>query len=205
MDQPKAVPFNQRIRIFVLRVLGLAVVLPLVLFTSPWIAEGFLRDLLRLAGTLLVIAGVLGRFWAILYIGARKNQTIMRDGPYSLCRHPLYLSSTLGVAGFGLLLGSLTLTLILTALVFGVLSWTASREEAWLRSEFGTAYDAYAAQTPRIWPLFQRPTTPDTIEVVLYALKETYADALVFLSFLPLALILDLVHRAALLPTLTLP
>lgn len=51
---------------------------------------------------LKIVACVLIGFWSILYIGGRKNQMIMQDGPYSMCRHPLYLFSTIGVFGFGL-------------------------------------------------------------------------------------------------------
>ncbi len=166
---------------------------------------GWPRDLTRLMGTLLIVAGVLGRFWAILYIGTRKNKLIMQDGPYSVCRHPLYLSSTLGVAGFGLLLGSLVVAGFLTLLVFAILYGTAGREEAFLRREFGRAYDDYAAEVPRILPRMSGFHTPDVISVQIAPLQMTYADALVFLGFLPLALAVDWLRAVQILPMLILP
>lgn len=205
MDQQKSKPFNQRIRIWALRAFAALVLLPVVVLTKPLWDTGLPRDLTRLLGTLLIVAGVLGRFWAILYIGTRKNKLIMQDGPYSVCRHPLYLSSTLGVAGFGLLMGSFVVAALLTLAVFAILNATASREEAFLRREFGAAYTDYAARVPRILPRPSGFHTPDTITVQIGPLKMTYADALVFLGFFPLALLVDWLRAAELFPMLTLP
>lgn len=88
-------PFNQKIRIAVLR-LFFVVALPLVIFTrSTWQEGHLIFEILENLGIFLVIGAVLGRFWAILYIGAMKNRTVMDEGPYSVCRHPLYFFSTM--------------------------------------------------------------------------------------------------------------
>lgn len=205
MSTQRTQPFNQRIRIRALRIVGIGLLLPLILLTRPMLETGWPRDVTHLLGTLLVIAGVLGRFWAILYIGTRKNKLVMQYGPYSVCRHPLYLASTLGVAGFGLLLGGFVVAAVLTLVVFAILNATASREEAFLRGEFGTAYEDYAARVPRILPRFSGFQTPGEISVKIISLQTTYADALVFLGFLPLAMLIDWLRELAILPMLTLP
>jgi protein-S-isoprenylcysteine O-methyltransferase Ste14 len=196
-----ATPFNQRIRIWGLR-LFFVLALPLILFSrSAWSEPEWVFDILEVSGIALVIAGVLGRFWAILYIGAMKNRTVMQEGPYSICRHPLYLFSTIGVTGFGLMLGSLVLTGFLGVSVFLILTATAKREELFLRATFGADYDAYAARVPRIWPrpsLFQ--TGPE-ISVSVKALRTNFADALVFLVLIPLAELMESVKEAGLVPT----
>lgn len=115
------------------------VMLPLIFFTRPSMPlPTLIMEILKNLGILLVIAGVLGRFWSILYIGSRKNVLVMQDWPYSVCRHPLYLFSTIAVLGFGLMLGSLLPTLVKTGLTFYVLNDIASKEEKFLRSEFRT-------------------------------------------------------------------
>lgn len=205
LDPDRKKPFNQRIRIAVLRLFGAIVLVPLLLLTRPLAAAGPLRDILWLLGTLLVVAGVLGRFWAILYIGTRKNKEVMQAGPYSICRHPLYLSSTLGVAGFGLLLGSVTVAALMALAVFAILYLTAGREEAFLRQQFGQAYADYAARVPRILPRPALFSTPAQITVDIKPLAMTWADALVFLGFLPVALMVDWLRAAEWLPMLTLP
>ena len=198
-------PANQRLRIALLRIFSAVVALPLILFTrSAWADHDAVFAVLHVSGVLLVVAGVLGRFWAILYIGASKNRGVMQDGPYSVCRHPLYLFSTVGTLGLGLLLGSLVLTACLGFAVFAILSATAAREERFLRAEFGAAYAAYAALVPRILP---RPSLfhgPATVTVAIKALRANFADALVFLSFIPLAELLNGIKAAGLVPGLAL-
>ncbi len=176
---------NQAIRINVLRLAFIAC-LPLILFSrSAWSEPVF--GAMEIMGLACIVAAVLGRFWAILYIGGHKNQGVMQDGPYSVCRHPLYFFSTVGVVGFGLLLGSLALTLLLGALTFTILAITARKEEAFLRGTFGAAHDAYAARVPMILPQPALFRTPDRITVSVGHLRGNLMDALVFLLFVPFA------------------
>jgi protein-S-isoprenylcysteine O-methyltransferase Ste14 len=194
-------PANQKRRINTLRALML-VMIPLVLFTRPGLPiNGGVMDAIESLGILLVIGGVLGRFWSILYIGSRKNAMVMRDGPYSMCRHPLYLFSTLSVFGFGLMLGSLVVTGIMTALVFYVLNDIASKEETFLRSEFGATYDAYAATTPRIIPRVSRFSSPATVTFDTSTLRRNFFDALVFLSLIPIGELTEHFKDTGSLPT----
>ena len=197
-------PFRQIIRINTLRVSAL-LMLPLVLIVHPALAETLAGEAMEQAGILLVVAGVLGRFWSILYIGGHKNRTVVRSGPYSMCRHPLYLSSTIGALGFGLLLESASLAVALTALTFAILMATARREEAYLRQEFGPAYDAYAAVTPAILPDISRFETEDQVTFSPARLRVNFADALVFLGLIPLAELIEGARDSGMLPALLLP
>ena len=186
MKNAKAAPANQGRRINTLRVIML-VMLPLIFFTRPGMPlPTLIMEILENLGILLVIAGVLGRFWSILYIGSRKNVLVMQDGPYSVCRHPLYLFSTIAVLGFGLMLGSLLLTLVMAGLTFYVLNDIASKEEKFLRSEFGTDYDDYATRVPRILPKLAHFSTPKDVTFDVTTLRRNFFDALVFLSLIPL-------------------
>lgn len=191
----------ERFRINLLRLTFLALS-PLVLFSWPvWEGSHWLFEAFEMAGVMLVIAGVLGRFWAILYIGGRKNNMVMQDGPYSICRHPLYLFSTIAVMGFGMMLGSLVLTATLTALTFVILSRTAAREELRLRESFGGAYDVYAARVPRIWPKPALFRTEPEVTFRVDQLRTNLMDALVFLSLIPLAELTKELKEYGLLPT----
>ncbi|AXC48638.1 isoprenylcysteine carboxylmethyltransferase family protein [Paracoccus suum] len=187
-------PANQRLRIAVLRILFVLAALPILLGVPVW--HGAALSLVHTLGTLTIIAAVLGRFWAILYIGGRKNATVMQDGPYSLCRHPLYSFSIIGVVGFGLALGSVVLAVALGALAAAVLWLTARREERFLRAAFGPAYDAYAAHVPRLMPRLSNFHTPPRITVDLSVLRRNLADALVFLTAIPLAAAIQAMHAA---------
>jgi protein-S-isoprenylcysteine O-methyltransferase Ste14 len=195
----RSTPVNQAIRVNILR-LAFICALPVALFTrSAWHEAMF--ETLEILGIGLVIGAVLGRFWAILYIGGHKNQTIMQAGPYSICRHPLYLFSTLGVVGFGMMLGSVVVTAFLGALTFAILALTARKEEAFLRGQFGPAYGVYSARVPMIMPRLSGFHTEPTITVSVPHLRQNLMDALVFLCFIPLAEILEHVKIAGLVPT----
>lgn len=194
-------PVRQYRRILVLR-LTMAFMIPLILFSrSAWMEPAWVFDIFEVIGIFAIIAGVLGRFWAVLYIGGRKNNMVMQDGPYSVCRHPLYLFSTIATVGFGLMLGSLIVTTILGGLIFMILSITASKEERFLLSEFGTQYDDYAARVPRIIPKPSLFHTAPRVEFNVTSLRVNLADALVFLSLIPLAELSESLKEAAYWPT----
>jgi protein-S-isoprenylcysteine O-methyltransferase Ste14 len=194
----RSTPVNQAIRVNILRAAFL-IALPLTLFTrSAW--PEFAFELLEIAGLALIITAVLGRFWAILYIGGHKNNLVMQDGPYSVCRHPLYLFSTVGVVGLGLMLGSLVMTALLGGMTFAILSATARKEEAFLRGQFGPAYDEYAARVPMILPRLAGFRTEGTIVISLPHLRQNLMDALVFLAFIPLAELLEYLKELRALP-----
>ncbi len=166
--------------------------MPLILFSrSAWLEPEWVFEIMEVLGVSLVIFAVLGRFWSILYIGGRKNKQVMQDGPYSICGHPLYFFSTMGVVGLGLMLGSIVLTVGLGVLTFIILTATANKEEDFLRAEFGDAYGAYEAHTPRIWPKLSLFQTEGEVVFDVNHLKGNFFDALVFLTFIPLAELME--------------
>jgi protein-S-isoprenylcysteine O-methyltransferase Ste14 len=138
-------------------------------------------------GILLVLKGVIGRFWCISYIGGRKSKLVFQDGPYSICRHPLYLFSTVASLGLGLMLGSLVISLALGLVVFVILSRTAAEEELFLRAEFGQDYDKYSARVPRIIPNLSGWRTEPEINTKITSMRVNFQDSLVFISFIPLS------------------
>jgi protein-S-isoprenylcysteine O-methyltransferase Ste14 len=203
MSSPiRSTPVNQAVRVNILR-LAFLLAVPLLVFThSAWPEPVF--EVLEVLGLAFIIAAVLGRFWAILYIGGHKNQTVMQDGPYSICRHPLYLFSTLGVLGLGLMLGSIVVTLFLGAMTFAILAATARKEEAFLRGEFGPDYDTYAARVPMIVPRLSGFRTEGEVTISVPHLRQNLMDALVFLSFIPLAEALEFLNENHMLPGIAL-
>lgn len=195
-------PANQTRRIAIMRLLFVAA-LPLILLTHPRWPTGP-AALLHLAGTICILAAVLGRFWATIYIGGRKNGQLLRDGPYSICRHPLYLFSIIGIAGFGLLLESLTLAALFGAAGWLVLALIVRREERFLRSRFGADHMAYCNGTPMLWPRPSAFRTAPEVTMQPHLLWRNGRDALVFLAALPLAQAIDLAHRGGHLAVLAL-
>lgn len=194
MTDAAVAPFDQKIRIGVLR-LGAVVLIPLLVLARPCLPEqGLAAEAMRLAGIALILACVFGRLWAILYIGRAKNRRVVTDGPYSITRNPLYFFSTLGAFGFGLMFAKLSLALLLGGLVFAILYLTARREQAFLESAFGADYAAYAARVPMFFPKPWLFATESAVTFSPRAIERNLLDALVFLSAIPLADVARMLH-----------
>jgi protein-S-isoprenylcysteine O-methyltransferase Ste14 len=110
------------------------------------------RASLLVAGGLVALVGLLIRGAAAGYL--EKNRELATAGPYRYTRNPLYLGSFVMGAGLAVAGGSWPLAaafLVLYALVYGAV---IRREEAMLRSQFGEAFERYAASVPLFFPAF---------------------------------------------------
>lgn len=191
MEQSALGQFIGRNRINLLR-LSFILAIPALVFSKPiWNESSWTSEIVNTLGLFLIIAAVLGRFWAIIYIGGRKSTLVFQDGPYSICRHPLYLFSTIGAVGFGLMLGSIVLTVLLGGITFIILNATAEKEEHFLRTTFGSSYDEYAVRVPRIIPKTSLFKTEKTSTFSIAELRNNMFDAFVFLGFIPVATALE--------------
>ena len=121
----------------------------------------------------------------------------MRNSPFNTFSQ----KSSVGGLGFGLMLGSFILAAVLGGGIFLILSMTAKREEAFLRAEFGTQYDDYAARVPRIWPKPSLFETPRTAVFDAQTLRGNLSDAFVFLALIPLAEFVEFLHEFLRFPT----
>lgn len=131
----------------------------------------------------LIVAGVLGRVYSSAYIGGSKNQELIRQGPYSIVRNPLYFCSFLAMAGVGLQSGMVTLAVLLAIGFVLYYPQVVAKEEALLRYRFA-GYTDYCRDVPRWIPKFSLWSEPEQMVVKPKFLRRTVMDAMVF--FLPL-------------------
>jgi protein-S-isoprenylcysteine O-methyltransferase Ste14 len=106
--------------------------------------------------SVLLAAGLAYSIWALAHLNRSfsilpESRRLVRDGPYALSRHPLYLGEA--VASVGVLLpvagpAALALWALFMAAQLQRISW----EEAVLRERF-PEYEAYARRVPRYVPL----------------------------------------------------
>lgn len=111
-------------------------------------AHHFLRD----AGWILLMSGIAIRLWAISALGGAKSRQVVRVGPYSVCRNPLYwgtfliaISQPFFYESFYILLG---LMIPLATYAWGVVP----AEEQKLEARLGQPYRDYRKDVPRWWP-----------------------------------------------------
>jgi protein-S-isoprenylcysteine O-methyltransferase Ste14 len=143
-----------------------AVVSPPPAVEGTWIDNGF--DFL---GWILFMVGAGFRWWATLYIGGRKLDTVVAEGPYSICRNPLYLGTFLMTLGIAFFLESLTFAVGIAAATTFYLSVTVSAEEIMLREKFGQKFVEYCRRVPRFWPRLRNFQTSAQLPVNIRGLR----------------------------------
>jgi protein-S-isoprenylcysteine O-methyltransferase Ste14 len=142
-----------------------------VLFSNPHSLEGSWMDFVfDQVAWFMFFAGAALRWWSTLYIGGRKTSDLICEGPYSLCRNPLYLGTFLMVLSMAVFLESLTLGVGLALAAWIYLSTTVPVEEHRLRDRFGPKFDEYCSRVPRLIPRFGGFRSAETIEVRLNGL-----------------------------------
>jgi protein-S-isoprenylcysteine O-methyltransferase Ste14 len=151
------------------RTMTLAILACVVLVAVSWrpwlgtnaVASGFAG----LAGFALVVVAALGRLWTSLFIAGFKDDALVRSGPYSACRHPLYLLTLLGMLGLGLATRSLTLAAALLAVAALLHARALRDEDASLVQRHGEAARRYQAEVPALWPRFAGYVVPEVAEI----------------------------------------
>lgn len=150
-------------------------------------------DIFRYLGYIMVSFCAMGRLYTTVFIGGRKNQTLVTDGPYSIIRHPLYLLSLIGIVGIAFITEN-ALVIAVFPVCFVVLYYQLMRrEEAYLSAKFADAYRDYMQRTPRFLPNFARYQAPEVITTKPDFVWKAFRDSLVWFIALPLVDALNLV------------
>jgi len=195
-------PFNQRRRQVIVKFLAAAAIALLFVSGPKWDDASMLRPAFETAGVLFILVCMFGRLWSTLYVGTRKNSELVMTGPYSMTRNPLYLFSTIGVFGIGLVFGSIVVALFLAGMSYLVFSITAKKEAAFLRTQFAADYPGYEAGTPQFWPDPRLYHTPPEITFSPKVLLRAFGDSLYFLGAIPIIKGVELLQIAGYLPVL---
>lgn len=191
-----------RIRLLVSRLFAAAVLGAFALGSSYWAAidHELFEAALFVAGILLAALGLLGRLWCLAYIAGRKKRVLVETGPYSLCRHPLYLSSLVGGVGLGLCTETLTAPL-LVALAFAVYYPSVIRtEERFLRANF-PGYADYMRRVPALLPRWSAFVEETHLHLSARAFRRELVAAGAAVLFLAGVELIEAFHRAAWLPS----
>lgn len=179
----------ERARTRLSKVVGMLLLVVAGMTQSNWeLHHEAVATFLFALGLVCVAVASSGRIWCSFYLSGRKDSVLTTEGPYSLCRNPLYFCSALGAIGIGFCTETLFYPLLF-ALVFAIYyPGIILREEGRLLQLFGEAYAQYQRTTPRFFPalkgfsepaqwsanpvLFRRHIINDTLFIFLAALLE---------------------------------
>jgi len=151
-----------------LRTAGGFVALVPYFFPVPYVVIGLrpgpevdVPELLRWLGVALTILGIAFALWAMVTLGrhydlvleVHQDHELVRRGPYSVVRHPLYTGLGLHFAGACLATGNLLLIAGTLLVSYPAFYLRARAEERLLRDQFGAEYEKYAREVPMLVPL----------------------------------------------------
>jgi protein-S-isoprenylcysteine O-methyltransferase Ste14 len=181
---------------------GLSILLiGLVLFVQAKAApESFTHEFIEDTGAMLIAVAVLGRTWCSLYIGGRKLDELVTNGPYSIVRNPLYVFSCIGAFGIGLGTASIVLAAVMALVAALVFSSVIRIEEDSLQEKFGTAFTDYAARVPRLVPRPSLWLDVASLSVSPNRVVRTFFDSAVMLLTIPALELVETLQQIHLLP-----
>lgn len=112
-------------------------------------------------GTLLIVSGGLLALWSVqiqFTLGrgtpapVMPTRKLIKQGPYSYCRNPMTLGTSVFYLGVGVLLGSLWIIGFSLAFLVLLITYVKAIEEKELESRFGEEYREYKRLTPFLIP-----------------------------------------------------
>jgi protein-S-isoprenylcysteine O-methyltransferase Ste14 len=203
MNVPRAVRKALTNRILHTQVFFGMVFATLLVSTEGWEQISIIfEESLYLAGVALVALCLFGRAWSLSYISGSKDRALIKTGPYSLCRNPLYFSNFLGAVGLGLCTETLAITLVTVAAFAWYYPRVISREERRLGELFGAEFEAYRDAVPRFFPSPRLFVESETMLISLRAFRNGARDLGVIVLALGAIEFVEALHKAHVLPSL---
>jgi len=182
-----------------------AILFALLVITRPANFESVPYEILEQVGFLMVFVAVLGRIWCTLYIAGRKNRELCTQGPYAVCRNPLYLFSFIGLVGICCAAESLPLALVSAAAYLLFYRGVIRGEERRLADIFGADFDRYVASTPQFWPRLKIPRNAGVLHVDSHIFTSSLLEVIWFLVAINLVEIIEWVKIHQLFDGIVLP
>ena len=147
--------------------------------------------ILSVLGFFLVMLGGFGRIWASLYIEGFKTKTLIKEGPYSMVRNPLYVFSLMIFIGLCLAIKSIPISIALITIFTLFHIPTILNEEKILLNTHDESYREYYKSTPRLFPnilKYRKPKSTDRIEVKIQRINKRLWEVI---GYLVLFVIID--------------
>jgi len=192
----------RKMRIALLRLSFVPVVFLAVFVRPSWGLESTVAFCVELAGYAFLLAGLAIRVWSILYIGGRKSHELVTEGPYSVCRNPLYVGTFFLAVGAGLCFENLLMLLAVFLILIPIHVYTAKTEEKHLLDLFPESFREYRLRVPGFWPRLRLYRSSDSVTVKVRSIRRIAVDTVGVLLIPEVEDLLELLHHHGLIPVL---
>lgn len=193
----------KRMRIVISRVFAALIFVLICTAESYW--NTFLHPLttvMIITAIVLVIIASVGRLWCSLYIAGYKTSHLVTQGPYSMCRNPLYFFSFLGAMGVGLATETFLIPLLILTAFWVYYPLVIKGEEQVLKKRHKESFEQYEKQVPRFFPKLSLLTEPASYQVNPMIFKKHILDVIWFGLSLGILEIIEECHRLHLFPSI---
>ena len=192
----------RRFRILFLRLCSLPLIFLAILVRPVWPVGSRMAFAVEFAGYLFMLAGLAMRIWSILYVGGRKSDELVTEGPYSICRHPLYIGTFLVAVGVGLAFENIPMLVAIVGIITPIHMVVIRLEERHMEGKFPAEYARYKQQVPRFWPRLRNYTSSETLVVSVRSIRRVLIDTVAVLLVPEAEDLLEVLHDHGILPVL---
>jgi protein-S-isoprenylcysteine O-methyltransferase Ste14 len=190
-------------RIRISQFFALVLILLIMLSGNYWEAKAPLFSaLLFLIGVALAGIGSMGRLWCLIYIAGYKENTLIRVGPYSMTRNPLYFFSLVGAIGVGFATETLIIPLLIAISFALYYPSVIKEEESKLREIHKEEFDDYIGEVPRFFPNTANFAEPEDYVIKPVLFRKNIFDALWFIWLIGILELIETLHELNILPSL---
>jgi protein-S-isoprenylcysteine O-methyltransferase Ste14 len=181
---------------------GLLVVL-ICISSSLWEDKApFATTVMFFFGAILAGLASMGRLWCSVYIAGYKKEHLVTQGPYSMCRNPLYFFSLLGALGVGLASETLLVPLVILVAFAGYYPIVIKAEEAELIRLHKSEFEIYMKEVPRFFPKISLLKESEKYIMNPIVFKRHMFSAFWFIWFVGILEIIEELHELKVLPTI---
>jgi protein-S-isoprenylcysteine O-methyltransferase Ste14 len=193
----------EKMRIYLSQIFAVLLVVLICVSKSSWeYNEPLISVVLFFLGIVLVGIASLGRLWCSVYIAGYKTDHLITQGPYSMCRNPLYFFSLIGALGVGFASETFLIPLIISIGFLLYYPFVINSEEAELAKLHKKEFEMYLKKLPRFIPKISYLTEPEEYIVKPIIFKKHMFSALWFIWFVGILEIIEELHELQVLPTI---
>ena len=124
----------------------------------------FVELIIAVVAPVLAVISVATAYWALRTLGKQwhfvarivEGHRLVREGPYAYVRNPIYSAMMGLLIATGLIITNWFALIVAIVVFYLGTQIRVVREEALLRSEFGTQFEQYTRDVPALVPRFRR-------------------------------------------------
>ena len=193
----------EKLRIHISQIFAVLLIMFICVSRSLWEDKApFVTMVLSLLAVFLVGVACLGRLWCSVYIAGYKTDHLVTQGPYSMCRNPLYFFSLLGALGIGFASETFLIPVLILIGFLAYYPLVIKSEEAELAKLHKTEFEIYFKKVPRFFPKISYLSEPEEYIVKPVIFKKHMFSAIWFLWLLGILEVIEELQELKVLPAI---